>query len=331
MANYDFDQYMADNFGFKNSAANDYWGTDSYDPASSYSGRTTGNAYAGGTNGSSYAGWIGTNPLSGNNAFSGNQGSLGYGPNPNYDPRMGMKDNASHLGQSSPMGGGGGGGGGNRPPLQGRVEQDEYRPYGTGTAWGPGGGAQKYGGGVADDMIAARQHQQSGTLIGDRGVDYHSAFSPDLPANNDPNAGNRPTGGDSRPAWNSQPQAPSGQDGPTLPPFSGGGKNFDDYSKMGGSSNDLNNNMGRQAETYYDPSTYRPEMGNPMHHDPYQQVDNGQFGRFDQSYDSSTPGTYYPSSIADGQIGAYYDGLPAWSGANNYDPNAAVAYDDGGW
>lgn len=78
-----------------NSAQNDFYG---YQNGNSYNGQTYGSAYAGGTNGSAYGGWTASNPLSGNNAFSGNQGSAGYGPDANtgYDPRMGMKDGGSH-------------------------------------------------------------------------------------------------------------------------------------------------------------------------------------------------------------------------------------------
>lgn len=82
----------------------DFYGYDNPNAGSSYAGHTYGNSYAGGTNGSAYGGWTASNPLSGNNAFSGNQGSLGMGPDKNsgYDPKLGMKDGGSHN-----MGGGG--------------------------------------------------------------------------------------------------------------------------------------------------------------------------------------------------------------------------------
>lgn len=317
MLDQDFYDYMANNFGQKNSAKDDWFG---WTGGNSYNGKTYGNAYAGGTNGSSYAGWVSSNPLSGINAFSGNTGSMGYGPDPtsNYDPRMGMKDNASHLGASSPMGGGSGGG----SSLKGQVSYDDYRPYGTGKAWSDAGGAQKYGGGIYDDLIAANQTQGSGTIMGDRGIDYHRAFTPDLPSNNDPHMGDTTRSSGYRQQQSQQQDSGGGGNSPTLPPFSGGGKNFSDYSKMGGSSNDLNNNWGRQAETYYDPSSYVPESGNPLNHSPYQQVDNGNLGRWTSSYQ---PGEYYPSSILDGQIGSYFDQLPAWNS-----PNYDNIFDGGG-
>jgi len=65
---------------------------------SSYAGYTYGNSYGGGTNGNAYGGWTASNPLSGNNAFSGNRGSLGQGTAQNYDPRQGMINGGSTVG-----------------------------------------------------------------------------------------------------------------------------------------------------------------------------------------------------------------------------------------
>jgi hypothetical protein len=148
-------QYLKDNFGIQGSAANDYQGTSQPDPAAAYDGKTSGNAYAGGTNGSSYAGWVGTNPISGNNAFTGNTGSLGYGPNNpiGYNPQMAMMNG----GQGGAAYGGSGGG---DAPGQMTPQQPQDTGNGTGTSWqgispvGAGGG-QKFGGGQFDDISGA--------------------------------------------------------------------------------------------------------------------------------------------------------------------------------
>lgn len=100
--------------------------------SSSYSGYTYGNSYAGGTTGNAYGGWLSTNPLSGNNAFSGNQGSTGMSANnPNYDPKMGMKDHGSHNA------GGHGSNGGSMWNLQALGDPDS----GGGSATDKGGSA----------------------------------------------------------------------------------------------------------------------------------------------------------------------------------------------
>lgn len=279
-------RYLEENFGIKSGGAgNNFFG---YAGGNSYNGQTYGSSYAGGTNGNAYGGWLASNPLSGINAFSGNTGSMGFGPNPNYDPRMGMKDGGSHLGQGSPGGGGGGGGmpGSSGNPLKGGVSQDEYKPYGTGTAWGPGGGAQKYGGGTYDDMIAANQTQGSGSIRGDRGVDYHSAFSPDLPANNDPNAGNRPstTGANAGvpagpdPRYSAGFGGPSGQPDMPLSKYQGG--TYGD--KFGG--DDINPNNGQPLGGYYPNSYMAGQIG-------------AQMGDYGYGYDPNYSG--YSDSIGD--------------------------------
>lgn len=211
-------QYLEDNYGIRSGgAADDFYGTTSYDPAASYSGRTSGNAYAGGTNGSSYGGWLGTNPLSGNNAFSGNTGSLGLGPNNpiGYDPRMAMKDHGSHNNGGSAMSGGGGGGG---RPQQGQAESGQG-PYGTGTSWqgvspiGAGGG-QKFGGGMFDAPGGLKSSGEYAPSNARNAVAQFSGRGGGMPADSPSGVPQGLQSGGGNQAWENR-QRPQFADGPS--------------------------------------------------------------------------------------------------------------------